>query len=114
MFPVVGKHGKRRSCQWRELTANERNNGATPSFVRGDDARGRLVDPAAARFYRIIDFHRLLHVGGLSGKELFLSQLRLAVLFAGTVWRLAAQLVWPEAAVVAGLAHLFARTFYPL
>ena len=30
------------------------------------------------------------------GQELFLWQLRLAVLFAGTVWRFAAQLVWTE------------------
>src|SRR5512132_3058130 len=70
-------------------------------------ARGRLVDPAAARFYRIVDFHRLLHVGGVSGKRLFLRQLRLAVLFAGTVWRFATQLVWTETVVVASLAHLF-------
>src|SRR6266542_3388841 len=107
MFPVVGKRGKRRSCQLRE-TANERNNSATPAFIRGDNARGRLVAPAAARFYRIVDFHRLLHVGGVSGKRLFLRQLCLAVLFAGTVWRFTAQLVWTEARVVAWLVHLFA------
>ena len=84
------------------------------TFIRGNDARGRLVDPAAARFYRIIDFHRLLHVGGVSGKKLFLRQLRLAVLFAGTVWRFAPQLVWTETGVVAGLAHLFACAFNSL
>src|SRR6266481_399149 len=89
MFPVVGKRGKKRSYQLRERTANERNNGSTPAFIRRDDARGRLVDPAAARFYRIVDFHRLLHVGGVSGKRLFLRQLHLAVLFARTVWRFA-------------------------
>ena len=54
-----------------------------------------------ARLYRIIDFHRLLHVGGVSGSELFLRQLRLAVLFAGTVWRFAPQLVWTETGLVA-------------
>src|SRR5262249_5687597 len=89
MFPVVGKRGKRRSCQSRKRTANEWNEGATPAVVRRNDARGRLVGPAAPRFCRIIDFHRLLHVGVVSGKRLFLRQLRLAVLFAGTVWRFA-------------------------
>ena len=29
------------------------------------------MDSAAARFYRIVDFHRLLHVGGVSGKNYF-------------------------------------------
>ena len=38
------------------------------------------------------------------GQELFLWQLRLAVLFAGTVWRFAPQLVWTETGVVAALA----------
>ena len=66
------------------------------------------MDPAAARFYRIVDFHRLLHVGGVSGKELFCRQLPLAVLFARTVWRFTSQLVWAEAGVVASLAYLFA------
>src|SRR5262245_44786838 len=107
VFPVVGKRGKRRSCRLREWTANERNNSATPAFIRGDDARGRLVDPTAARFYRIVDIHRLFHMGGLSGKKLFRWQLPLPVLFAGAVWRFAPQLVWTETGVVASLAHLF-------
>ena len=68
-----------------------------------------MVDPAAARFSRIVDFHRLFHVGGVSGKRLLLWQLHLAFLFAGTFWRFAAQLVWTKAIVVAGLAHLFPR-----
>src|SRR4051794_38699750 len=89
MFPAVGKPGKRRSCQLKKWTANERSNGATPAFIRGDDAHGCLVDPTAARIYRIVDFHRLFHVGGFSGKKLFLRQLRLAVLFARTVWQFA-------------------------
>ena len=41
------------------------------------------------------------------GKNYFVRQLCLAVLFAGTVWQFAPQLVWTEAGVVAGLAHLF-------
>src|SRR6266481_6627705 len=114
MFPVAGKRGKRRSCQLREWTANERNNGATPAFIWGDDARGRLVDPAAAGFHRIIDFHRLLHLGGVSGKRLFLRQLRFTVLFAGTVRRFAAQLVWAETRLVAAVASIFAGAFYSL
>src|SRR4029450_1130056 len=101
MFPVVGKRGKRQSCQLMERAANERNNSITAAFIRGDDARGRLVDPPAARFCRIIDFYRLLHVGGVPGKRLFLRQLCLAVLFAGTVRRFAAQLVWTETGLVA-------------
>src|SRR4029077_1336754 len=112
MFPEVGKRGKRRSCQLMERTANERNKSARTAFIRGDDARGHLVDPAAARFYRIIDVHRLLHVGGVSGKRLFLRQLHLAVLFAGTVWQFAAQLVWTETGLVAAMASIFARAFY--
>src|SRR5947208_17041308 len=107
MVPVVGKREKRRSCQSKERTANERNNSATPTFIRGDDARGRLVDPAAARFYRTVDFHRLFHVGGVSGKRLFFRQLRLAVLFAGTVRQFAPQLVWTETGLVAAVANLF-------
>src|SRR6266446_6385385 len=114
MFPVVGKRGKRRSCQLRERTANERNNGGTPAFIRGDDASGRLVDPAAARFHRIIDIHRLLHMGRVSGKKLFLRQLCLAVLFAGTVRRFAVQLVWAETGLVAAVASIFAGAFYSL
>src|SRR4030095_15700904 len=114
MFPVAGKRGKRRSCQLRERTANERKNGAPPAFIRADDARGRLVDTAAARFYRIIDFHRLLHLGGVSGKRLFLRQLRFAILFAGTIRRFAAQLVWAETGLVAAVASILAGAFYPL
>src|SRR5206468_3518921 len=114
MFPVVGKRGKRRSCQLRERTANERNNGITPAFIRGDDARGRLVGPAAARFHRIIDFHRLLDMGRVSGKKLFLRQLRFAILFARAVRRFAAQLVWAETGLVAAVASIFAGAFYSL
>src|SRR6476620_5533356 len=106
MFPAAGKRGKRRSCQLKERTANERNNGATPAFIWGDDARGRLVDPAAARFHRIIDFYRLLDMGRISGKKLFLRQLCLAVLFAGTIRRFAAQPVWAETWLVAAVASI--------
>src|SRR2546423_7777923 len=104
MFPAVGKRGKRRSCRLREPTANERNNDVTPAFIRGDDARGCLVGPSAARFHRTIDFYRLLHVGGISGKRLFLRQLHFAVLFAGTSRGFAAQLVRAETGMVARLA----------
>src|SRR5205814_231491 len=79
-----------------------------------NDARGHLVDPAAARFYRFIDFHHLFHVGGVSGNELFLRQLRLAVLFAGTVWQFTPQLVWTETGLVAAVASVFAGAFYSL
>src|SRR5258707_3496483 len=77
-------------------------------------ARRRLVDPPAARFCRTVDFHRLLHVGGVSGERLFLRQLHLAVLFAGTVWQFAAQLVWAKTGLVAAVASIFAGAFYSL
>ena len=81
---------KKAKLQLRERTANERNYGVTPAFFRGDDARRYLVDPSAARLSRIVDFYRVLHVGRVSGKGLFLWQLHFAVLFAGTVRRFAA------------------------
>jgi hypothetical protein len=92
----------------------KRRNRNDQAGIWPNHARGRLVDPAAARFYRIIDFYRLLHLGGVSGKRLFLRQLCLAVLFAGTIWRFAPQLVWTEAGVVAGLGNLFAGAFNSL
>jgi hypothetical protein len=92
----------------------KRRNRNDQAGIWPNHARGRLVDPAAARFYRIVDFHRLLDVGGVSGKRLFLRQLCLAVLFAGTVRRFAAQLVWAETGLVAAVASIFAGAFYPL
>ena len=41
------------------------------------------------------------------GHELFFWQLPLAILLAGNFWRFAAQLVWAEADLVAGLANFF-------
>src|SRR4029078_12099973 len=54
MFPVAGRHGKRRSCQLRERTGNEWSDGATPAFIPGDNARRRLAEAAAARLFRIV------------------------------------------------------------
>src|SRR5215203_3518175 len=101
---------------WERVIADERidNDLYSASLIRGDDAPGRLVGPAVARFHRIIDFHCLFHVGGVSGKRLFLRQLRLAVLFAGTLWQFAAQLVWAETRLVAAVASIFAGAFYSL
>src|SRR5438552_8738539 len=65
-----------------------------------------MVVATAARICRSIYFCCLLHVGGVSGQKLFLWKLPLAVLFAGTVWRFATQLVRAEACVVADRAHL--------
>ena len=97
-----------RSCtQAENFPYAKRRNRNDQAGIWPNHARGRLVDPTAARFYRIVDFHRLLDVGGVSGKRLFLRQLCLAVLFARTVWRFTSQLVWTEAGVVASLAHLF-------
>ncbi len=108
MFQAVGKLGRQRSCQWKEPTANEWDNGAAAAVVWRDDALGCLVDAAAARLCRIIDFYRLFDVGGISGKRLFFWQLHLPFLFARTFWRFTAQLVWAEAELVAGLAYFLA------
>src|SRR6266540_1302188 len=109
MFPAVGKHGKRRSCQWKEPRANEQRDSVTTPLVRRDNALRRFVVTIAARLSRLIDIHRLFHVGGVSGEELFRWQLHLAILFAGDFRRFIAQLVWAEARVVAELAYLFSR-----
>ena len=99
---------------WRSCTQAEtfpyakRRNRNDQADIWPNHAGRRLVDPAAARFYRIVDFHRLLDVGGVSGEKLFCWQLPLAVLFARAVWRFTSQLVWVEARVVASLAYLFA------
>ena len=52
------------------------------------DASRRLVDSTAPRVSRIVDLHRLFHLGRVSGTELFFWQLHLAVLFAGNFWRI--------------------------
>ncbi len=52
-------------------------------------------------------FHRLLHLGGVSGDELLFRAVPLAVLFAGNFRRFAAQLVWTETGLVAGAGLLF-------
>ena len=77
-------------------------------------ARRCVVASTAIGLSRLIDFHRLLPVGGVSGSELFLRQLHLAVLFARIIWRFAPQLVWTEARLVAAVASIFAGTSYSL
>src|ERR1041385_2763275 len=86
IYPLL-VFGKKRSCRLRERTAHERNNSVAAAFIWGNDARRCLVDLSATRFCRTIDVHRLLHLGGVPGARLFLRQLHLAVLFAGTAWR---------------------------
>ena len=41
-------------------------------------------------FLGLVDLHRVFHVGGVSGEELFLWQLCFAILFAGNFRRFAA------------------------
>jgi hypothetical protein len=48
------------------------------------------VAKSASRFSRVVDLHRVLDLGGVSGKELFFWQLHLAVLLAGNLRRFAA------------------------
>src|ERR1041385_6067932 len=99
MFPAVGKRGKRRSCQWKELTANEWNHSVGAPLIRRNNALRHLVVATPARICRLIYFYRLLDVGSVSGEKLFRWELPFAVLFAGTVRRFATQLVRAEAAV---------------
>ena len=65
-------------------------------------------------FLGLINVHRLFDVGGVSGYTLLLRQLRLAVLFAGTVRRFAAQLVRTEArrGGLAGLSFRRRSSFF--
>src|SRR4029077_311074 len=109
MCPAVGKPGKKRSCPWKEPTANEWNNCFTASFIWRDNAGRRLVDAAAIRLCRIIDLHRLFHVGSVSGTKLFFWQLHLTILFARNSRKFTAQLVWTETRLVASLANLLSR-----
>ena len=66
------------------------------------------MDAAALGLFRVVDLYRLFHLGRLSGNALFFRQLHLAVLLARNFRRLAAQLVWRQARVVAGVAGIFA------
>src|SRR6266478_2010288 len=109
MFPVVGKRGKKRNCQWKEPIANERRDSVTTPFIWRNDARRHLVVATAARLSWIIGLYRLFHLGGVSGQELLCWQLHLAILFARTFRRFATQLVWTETWLVAVLAHLLSR-----
>ena len=68
------------------------------------------MDSAAGRFPRPWNLRRLLDVGGISGSALLFWQLHLAVLLAGDCRFLAAQLVWTETDLVAGLAFVFTGT----
>jgi len=113
MFPVVGKRGEKRTSLWKERSANEwidHGHDSTPIF-RGNDATRRLVDPTAARLSRIIDVHCVFNLGCVSGRSLFFRQLRLAFLFAGTVWCFTAQLVWTKTKSVARLVNFFRLRF---
>src|SRR5689334_745498 len=99
MFPAAGKHGRKRNFRSREPTANEWiDNGDDPTpFLWSNNARRCLVAATAARLSRIIGFCCLFHLGGFSGRPLFLRQLHLPLLFAGNFRCFTAQLVWTEA-----------------
>ena len=56
----------------------------------------------------------LFDLGGVPGAKLLFRPLSFAVLFAGDFWRVAAQLVRPETALVAGLAPFFSGASRPL
>src|SRR5439155_17681845 len=109
MFLVAGKHGKRRSCRWKNQIANERNDCAATPIVWRNHARRRLVDATVTGLCRLIDFYRLFHMGGVSGTKLFFRQLHLALLFARNTRRLPPQLVWTKTYVVPALANLLSR-----
>src|SRR5436190_1547165 len=114
MSQVAGKHGKRRSFRCRRQKANERSDRAATPIVWRNDARRSLVDAAAASFCRVVDFHRVFHVGGVSGTELFLWQLHLALLFARNFRRITSQLVWTKTGLVAAFFNLFSCVVGPL
>src|SRR6266516_6219285 len=107
MLPAVGKRGKRRNCQWKERVPNEWNNSTITPFIWRDHARGCLVDTAVACLCWLVHLYRLFHLGGISGKTLFLWKLHLTVLFAGAFRQFSAQLVWDKTGMVAGLAYFF-------
>src|SRR5437762_12539869 len=108
MFLAVGKPGKKPAFPSRELMANERGrDNQFAALIWSDDARGSLLDPTALGLSRIVDFYCLFDVGCVSGCTLFLRQLHFTVLFAGDFWRVAAQLVWYQAIMVAELASIF-------
>src|ERR1041385_7301480 len=109
MFPAVGKHGKRQSCQSKEPTANEWNDSVGAPRLRRNDALRHLVVATVARFSRLSDLYRLFHLGGVSGEELFLWQLHLAILFPRNRRRFTAQLVRTQAQLVARLAYFLSR-----
>src|SRR5436190_14008779 len=71
MFLVAGKHGKRRSCRWKNQIANERNDCAATPIVWRNHARRRLVDATVTGLCRVIDFYRLFHMGGVQGQNYF-------------------------------------------
>src|SRR5277367_1516847 len=69
---------------------------ATTAFRTNFPSR-RVVDSAAAGVFGIFHVHRLLDVGGVSGKSLLARnrrrELSLAVLFAGNFWNISARMV---------------------
>src|SRR5205823_11121456 len=111
MFPAAGKRGRKRSCRLKERTASERiDNGhdSEKKFFWRNNAGRCLVASAASRLSRIVDFHCVFNLGGVSGRSLFFRQLHFSVLFARAFWIFATQLVRSETKLVAGLVNFFA------
>src|SRR5207248_1573524 len=67
-----------------------------------------LVASAPSRLSRIVDFHCVFNLGGVSGRSLLFRQLCFSVLLAGAFWIFSAQLVRSETKLVAGLVNFFA------
>src|ERR1700730_8805074 len=109
MCRAVGKRGGKRSFRWKGPRANEwiDNDCFASSIVRRNDAARCLVDATAACLLRTRNLYRLLNLGRVSGNALFLRQLHLAILLAGNLRQLAAQLVRTETKLVAGLVIVF-------
>jgi len=82
---------------------------AAASFFAAHDLLG-----VVQRLSRIVALHRLFNVGGIPREPLFFWQLHLAVLLTGNFWRLAAQLVWTQTYLVAGVADFFSGVIGPL
>src|SRR5207249_10709377 len=67
MSRAVWRRGKKRSCEWKEPTANEQRYRVPASPIRRNNACRRLVVATAARLRWVVDLYRLFHLGGVSG-----------------------------------------------
>src|SRR5580704_17542298 len=96
------------------MSYGQRKCSAATTAFRTNFPPGRVVDSAAAGFFRIFRVHRLFDVGGVSWKSLLARnrrrELSLTVLFAGNFWNVPARVVW-QTDFLADVAGVFAGLF---